>query len=711
MTCLNMYLNLRLPPKIPVLHQSESADCGIACIAMILGYYGHQIKTSEIKRNIPSSFARGMSVHELTQVASGYNLIPRPIRLCADELKNTATPIILHWNFDHYVIYERSNDSSVTIIDPAIGRRKLNWKDFSRSFTGVAIDFEVGDSFQTRRETKQLTLTSILSRRASSRHLILWSFFYTALFQAMAFGPPFLIQFIVDRSIGLVEANLLILACILLVTATLFQGIFSYLKMSMLNRLSVWIEYDIAQAFMQKIFSVCPTFFEGRFIGEIVSRSNSIQNIKLAIAEEAPRILLNILYVITCLVVLGFVDGGLLILLMVGSSLFASLMRTIGNRKAILENAYVATNFKERNIFIESIQQILSIRLSGYEIPLFTQWLNEFSQSLRARMKSLEMDRFRELVETLVLSFIRILALYILVDNVIKSQLTMGEFFSSFLLVGIHLEAVRSLCQSMNRFLSDSVHLQRLDDIMGEPVRRPIINKPADRPVLRGYLQVNNIGFRYGLNEPWLFRKLSFTARPGETIVITGKSGAGKSSLLKCLLGLYEADEGEIIYDDLALTRIGFETVTKNCAVVFQNQRVLNTSILDNVTVFETSPNMQRVEEVLRAVCLWDDIMRMQMKLDTNAALSLSGGQGQRVLIARALYSKPRILFFDEATNQLDSKTEISIMQYIKQQQMTKILIAHRKETIELGDQIISIEAPRAEVQNSGEAIHAISDS
>lgn len=680
--------------RLPVIHQTEMAECGLACLAMVSGYHGHSFDLVTLRRRFPVSL-KGATLKSLMDTADGLNLTPRALSLELDQLTEVKTPAILHWDMNHFVVLQKAGKRGITIHDPARGRQDLDWQTASRHFTGIALELMPTKDFEVKNEKLSMRLSDFWDRLTGFKRAMLQIFVLSFALQIFALGSPFYMQLVVDDAIVSHDQELLtvlalgfFLLMLIEVTTRAFR---SYVILVISNTLNI----QMANNLFRHLVRLPMAYFENRHMGDTVSRFGSLESVRdllttgfvEAIVDGVMSLILVALLFLYSPRLAAIVLITVLIFLVIRLALF----RPFRN---LNEEAIVAAASEQSN-FMETVRGMQSIKLFGKEVDRQTLWQNRYADVINTGIR---LGKFRIGFDTangVLFGIENIIVIYLGANLVLDNALTVGMLYAFVSYKRQFTEKANTLVDKVIEFKMIRLHLERIADIAKTPVENTLGSRGIHQQKelnLAGQLELQDITYRYSPNDPFLFQDLNLEIKPGEVIAIVGPSGCGKTTLLKIMLGLLQPDKGELCVDGQGLEKIGLRGYRSQIAAVMQNDQLMSGSIADNISFFDPEPDTSAIEQCARWACIDQDIHRMPMGFDSlvgDMGTTLSGGQKQRLLLARALYQKPRILFLDEATSHLDANTEQAVNTNLQKLGATRIMIAHREATINMADRIV----------------------
>ncbi|WP_262696430.1 peptidase domain-containing ABC transporter [Kordiimonas aquimaris] len=682
--------------KLPILHQSEAAECGLACLAMVAAYHGYKTDLSALRGRFQVSL-KGATLQNLMSVADQIGFAARPLRAELEALDTIQTPAILHWNMNHFVVLAKATKKHAIIHDPARGKLKLSLRDVSNHFTGVALELRPTPAFEPKEDVKPVKLTDFWGKISGLKRSMVQAFMLSAFLQVFALITPLYQQMVVDDAITKQDTDFLIVLAIGFGFMGVMNIAVTYLRSYVMLYFSSALNFQMTVNLFRHLMRLPVDFFERRHIGDITSRFGSLAPVGQLFTSGLVAVVLDGFMAIGTLamafiysakltfVVLGFMMVGFAI------ELVAFPVRKRKNEEILHLGA------KENSNFLETIRAVRAIKIFGQETARESVWQNLKVETLNANVSlskfNINLGNFTSLIGVGQ----SIIVMYMGAILVIDGSMTLGMLFAYQAYSGQFSSRISALIGQFMSFKMLKLHLSRLADIVHtEPEVKTDENGTGSQQAikLKGDIQLNNLCFRYGEQEPFVLKGVDLNIQAGEMIAITGASGGGKSTLLKVMLGLLKPQEGDIRIDGVPLSVMGPQAYRSNLGVVMQDDQLLSGSIADNISFFDPNLDHEKMELCARAAGIHKDIVKNPMGYNSligDMGTSLSGGQKQRIIIARALYRKPRILFLDEGTANLDEKTEQHITHVIERLPITRIIIAHRPALIEAADRVFAM--------------------
>lgn len=686
-------LDLRWQRRVPVIHQTETAECGLACLAMICGHFGKNIDLIYLRRKFNLS-ARGATLAGINGIAEQLGMATRALSLELDELRVLKTPCILHWDFSHFVVLVSVKRNRYVLHDPARGIRYISREEMSRYFTGVALEVWPGSEFQSETLQTRISLRSLINSIYGIKRTLAKIFCLSVVIEAINLLMPVGTQLVMDHAIPAGDRGLLTLISAALMFFILLKAATSTLRAWSSLVMSTLINVQWQSGLFDHLLRLPLAFFERRKLGDIQSRFDSLDTLRATFTTSVIGFIMDSIMVVGVFVMMLLYGGYLTWIVLCFTTIYIFIrLVTYGNYRQISEECLVR-EARAASYFMETLYGIATVKIQGMVGIRGAHWLNMKIDAINSGIKLTRMDLLFGGINTFVTACDQIVILWLGAGLVIDNQMTIGMFvaFSSFR--GQFSERVASLTSFLLQLRIMSLHNERIADIAlhEKEEKKPEIGIVAHMGPIS--LETNGLSYRYDSQSAPIFSALSLSVAPGESVAITGASGAGKTTLMKVLCGLFEPDSGRVLINGIDIRQIGINNYHRMIACVMQDDRLFSGSIRENICGFAEEMDEEWMVECARASHIHDVIMNMPMGYETligELGEGLSGGQKQRIFIARALYRKPGILFMDEATSALDSESEHFVNVAIKNMNITRVIIAHRETTLRTVDRVISI--------------------
>ncbi|MBS1164926.1 MAG: transporter [Proteobacteria bacterium] len=677
--------------KTPVIRQTTLAECGIACLAMVANYWGWRIDLGSLRSLSPPSI-KGTSLKAILKLASQIGLNGRAVRAPVTSIvRQMQLPAMLHLDGDHFVVLVRATSNKAVIHDPSSGRVTVSWDDLADRWKGVAVEFTPSGTFSARDERKRLSLSAIWSHVSGATPTLIQIFILSLLLQMASIAAPLYIQLAVDEAVTRADIDLMNVLFVGFTGLVVINSVAYFLRRILTLRIGQSLSLGLMANLFRHMLKLPSNFFEQRYLGDVTSRFRSTNAIQAFLTGPALEALVDTIAATISLTVL-FIYGSKFAFIVLGIVLLEGSLHfgTIQIRRMLTEDK-LATEAREETLFLETIRAIRSIKLFGREDERFDRWQSRLVDMTGANYRHNAADAAIRSAGDLIGSIGAALIVYITARAAIGGSFTIGMMMS-FISYQVYFgNAAKNAVDALVSWRTLTVHLDRLADLA-------LATAPDDehgqRPHFTGVIEISNVSFHYHPDEPPILTGLSLTVAAGQMVAITGRSGEGKTTLLKLLLGLERPTSGSVLYDGINLSQIARNHFVGNIATVMQDDILLSGTIAENISFFDAEPDQPRIEECARIACIHSEISQMPMgyaSLIGDMGNALSGGQRQRIMIARALYRKPKMLFMDEGTSHLDIQIERAINDNLSELNITRVVIAHRPDTLRIADKVFNM--------------------
>ncbi|MFA6409439.1 MAG: peptidase domain-containing ABC transporter [Gammaproteobacteria bacterium] len=683
--------------KLPIILQTEITECGHACLAMILKYYNLPIDLSALRRLFPTSL-KGITLGSIVQIAEHFQLETRALRLEPDDLLSLPTPSILHWDMDHFVVLREYNHRKKHFIlhNPACGEEKLTQQELSKHFTGIALEIEYHCAIDKKKQFKQgkLKCKDLIKNTPTIKYMAVKAILMAIMLQLFILIGPRFLQLSIDKVVSPNQINLLYVLTLGFAFLKILETGTAFIRSILLASLNNIINLNIGSHVFKHLIRLPMEYFSKRHLGDIVSRFNSVEIFRQVITDGLVEGGIDGLMAIATLILM--LNYNVKLTIIVCSAIFIYCLLRISKTKSFITSNEIMIRNQARynsNLF-ETIRGIQAIKIFSKENCRQSIWKNQYIDFLNSSFNVAKKQAIFSNSKRIIFGLELILVIMLATILVIEKQISIGMFYTFLFYRTIFNDAASKLIDKFGDFNMLSLHLDRLSDILlKEPEKIASQNKQTlNNTITNGSMELKNIYFRYNENENHVIKNASLKIEDGEFIAIAGPSGCGKTTLLKIMMGLQKPNHGDIIISGMNLKDINLANYRKQIASVMQEDSLFIGSIAENISFFDPNPIQDKIILCAKRAGILGDIMHMPMQFNSligDMGSALSGGQKQRLLLARALYAEPKILFLDEATSHLDLNKEKEINQAILQLKITRIIIAHRPETLATADRII----------------------
>lgn len=685
--------------KVPVILQSESSECGLASLAMVSSFHGLQTDLVSLRRQFGIS-SHGATLAHLIQIAGGMKLHTRALSLELEELGELRTPCVLHWDMNHFVVLVGRRGNRWIVHDPAFGKRVLGIQEMSQHFTGVALEVWPDSEFTPYEKKSRLNFTNLLANVGGIKGALLKIFCFSLLIEAVNLLLPVGTQLVMDHVIIAQDHDLLILICIGLFVFTLSRSFISMLRAWTSLVMSSLIDIQWKAGLFGHLMQLPLAYFEKRKLGDIQARFNSLHVVANTLTTGLVNGIIDGIMTIGLLAMM-FMYGGWLVWVVLGFTVAYLLLRFLTYqyyRQASEEQ--IVKDAKAGSHFMETLYGVGTLKALGLSPMRSQQWLNLNIDTSNATIRMTRMDMLFGGAGTFISTIDEIVILWLGASQVIDSHMTLGMFVALNAYRGQFSSRAGSLINLILQLRMLSLHSDRLADIVFEEGETYVQERKIAQQGEPAAIEVRDLMFQYdNLTRP-VIADLSLRVDAGENVAIVGPSGTGKSTLMKIMTGLLTPTRGEVLFNGMDINKVGLNNYRSCIACVLQEDKLFSGSISDNIACFDTHKDEAFILDCAKQANIHEEIMQMPMGYETllsELGGGMSGGQKQRLLIARALYRRPNILFMDEATSHLDLDNEAHINTAIRALNITRIIIAHRPSTIASADRVIEL-APAGSV-------------
>ncbi len=690
---MNATLALSGRRRTPLVLQTEAADCGLACLAMLAGHYGYNIDLASLRQKTSVSL-KGTTLAHLVKIAAQLDLSSRPVRLDMESIEKLRLPAVLHWDLNHFVVLSEIRRQTAVILDPNGGRRRLSLAEVSKHFTGVALELTPSERFTPKTERREAGLRQLVGHVPGLGRVLVQLLLLAGALEVFSIVSPFFMQIILDHAVVSGDRDLLSVLGVGLLLLTLIRVGVSALRSWVSLCLGTTLNLQMLTRLFAHLLRLPMSYFGRRHLGDVVSRFDSLNTIRRTMTTTFLEVVIDGLTAVATGVMM-FVYSSRLGLVVCGATVLYGLLRAAryGPLREASEDQIVCAA-KQQSNFLETIRGMQSVKLFNRQSQRGIVYQNLAVDTFNAGIRVERLRILFRVLSGLVSGAQNVAVIWLGAALVLDRGFSVGMLFAFLSYQSQFTSRMSSLIDNLIDFRMLELHRGRVSDIaLSEPEPEPADAGPPPQ-VTRFDIEVRELGVRYAESEPFVLRGLSLRVDEGESVAIVGPSGCGKTTLLRAMLGLLPATEGEILIGGVSQSRLGAAQYRGLIGAVMQDDKLFAGSIADNISFFDPEPDRERIEGCARLAAIHDDIQAMPMgyhSLIGDMGTLLSGGQKQRVLLARALYKQPRILLLDEATSHLDVAREKQVSAAVKQLKLTRVIVAHRPETIASADRVVSL--------------------
>lgn len=678
-------------PRVRLIRQTEVAECGLASLAMVASFHGLDVDLGTLRRRFQPSL-RGATLKSLIAIADQIGLTPRAVKLPLEDVSNLHMPAVLHWDMNHFVVIERTSGGRALVHNPDGSSRWYGFSELSNHFTGVALELRPADDFERGDLRERLRLRQLWRRMTGLKRALVQTLVLSLVMQAFVLASPYYMQVAIDTALPALDGDLLTVLALGFGLFTLINVSALLLRSFVFLSAGTSLSFGVASNLARKLFRLPIAWFEKRHVGDVLSRFQSIRPIQDALTQGAVAAILDGGLAILILIVMFFYSVALTMIALLAFGLYALVRAVSFSLQRAAQEAAIVAGAKEQSTMIESVRGIVTLRLFNRESQRHALWQTRLTDSVNAGIGVARIGIWQQTANSLIFGIETIVVIWLAIGYVIAGGFSVGMVFAYLAYKTQFLERAASLIDQAIAFRMLGLHLERLSDIALADQDRSFERPLTPPATLEGRLELKQVSFRYSPTDLLVLDKVDLAVEPGEHVAITGPSGGGKSTLVKIMLGLVEPESGEVLVDGLPLARFGHKNYHDQIAAVLQDDHLFAGSLADNIALFDEAPAMERIIAAAEAAAIHEDIERMPMGYETlvgDMGSTLSGGQKQRLILARALYRQPRLLVMDEATSHLDRANETAVSDAIAGLGITRIVIAHRAETVAAADRVL----------------------
>ncbi|HVK99533.1 MAG TPA: peptidase domain-containing ABC transporter [Dongiaceae bacterium] len=685
--------------SVPILQQTEAAECGLACLAMVAGYHGFDTDLPSLRRRCVVS-AQGMTLSQLMEFAARLDLSGRPLRVELDALNQLTLPAILHWDFNHFVVLVRVSANGLVLHDPAKGKIELSLAEASPHFTGVALELAPAPGFEPQVQRQRVRLRDLVGRLPGVRGAVLQVLLLALVLEVFALLLPWFSQLVLDDVVVAGDTDLLQLLVIGFGLLVFFRVSVEALRGWILMVLGNSLNLQLLSRLFRHMLQLPYGFFERRHLGDVVSRFESLNQIQRTLTGSLLEALIDGLMAICTAAMILIYSPMLALVVMVAALLYLILRLALFAPLRQATDDRIQRAARQQSNLLETVRGIQSLKLFNRAQQRRAQFQNLAVDQVNADVRLQKLHILYRLGNGLVFGLEHILVIGLGASLILQREFSVGMLVAFLAYKDQFSTRVINLIEKAIELRMLGLHAERVGDIAlaeaevdGPHVDEALSALPA------ASLHVSDLRFAYGDGQVPVLNNLSLEIKEGESVAIVGASGCGKTTLLKLLLGLLQPQSGSVQVGGVELKQLGLSRYRSMVGTVLQEDPLFAGSIADNICFFDPQPNWDRIQQCAQMACVHSDVQALPMGYNSligDMGGALSGGQKQRILLARALYKQPRFLFLDEATSHLDVAREKQVNEAIRQLKLTRIIIAHRPETIASADRVILLQQGRA---------------
>lgn len=677
---------------LPKVNRNES---WLACLVILAVFFKKDLNFVELRSKFNFDDDE-LQTNKIVDIANQLGLVSRLVKIKIEKIQNLSSfPCILKLKENHYVVVYKIKNNKLFINDPVSSKKSLSLEELKSNFTGQILEITSANNIKLRKQKIKLKLSDFWSDISGLKRILTQIVFLSLLIQIFIVSAPFFSQNVVDHVLPKGDKNLLFILACSFILLIIFEMTLTAIRNLSIMHLSTKLNIQMSSNLFSHLIQLPVNFFQKAHMGDTLSRFDSLENVKQLLTTGSVTVLVDSAVVITTLIMMSIYSIKLTLIILGIAAIYLIIRLIIYTKIQELTKHGLEAHGEVATSFIESIRAIQSVKVFQKESQRHSLWVNKYVMAMNYDIRIARWRVVEETTHGLIYGIENILVIYFISTQVMENTLSMGMFFAFMSYKIIFVTSANSLISKAMEFRLVTTHLDRLSSIVFTPKDDFFKNYFPDRksPAIEGHLKCDKISFKYENTEEYVIRDLSLDIKKGESVALIGPSGIGKTTLIKILMGLIQPTSGRVMVDGVNIMH--HSRYRASIAAVLQEDELIYGTIAENISFFDEDEDVNFVSTCARNACIYEDVIKMPQGFNTlvgDVGASLSGGQIQRILLARALYRKPFILFLDEATSNLDGKTEGLVNENVQSLKITRIIIAHRKDTIESVDRIIDLE-------------------
>ena len=679
--------------KVPMVMQMEAVECGAASLSMILAYYGKWLPLEQV-REACSVSRDGCSMKSILLAAKMYGLEPSAYKVSAEDMSGME-PAIIHWNFEHFVVFKGMRKGKAYLNDPGIGPVEIPMDEFRRSFTGVAMTFELTDRFQPSDHPTSI-FSYIRHNLSGANEAFLLTFIFTLLLAVVTLTLPLLTRVFFDEILSGRNAQWATIFFCLMAVLALFNFIVTLWQQRYSKRIAGQLALRGNINYLRHLLRLPINFFAMRYVGDLQQRQRLNESITHSLVEVLAPQAINVTLLVLYFILMLSYNYMLTMIGVVAALVNLAVLHYYAGKRLNMVRSTQQSMGKYYSTTVSCLENIESIKAAGAEEGFFQYWSGLWSRMFNKQREMHIQQSEMSLLPTLTSNLLTMAVLLVGAWYILQGDLSVGMLMAFQGFMTAFMAPVEKIVNAGQQLLEMRSQIERVDDVMRYPEDRHADGEHSEAGKLLGELELRDVTFGYNRTMPPLIEHFNLHLRPGESVAFVGSSGCGKSTLAKLISGLYKPWSGEILFDGRPIESISSDELTNSIAVVDQNIVLFDDTLSQNIRMWDQSIEDFAILMACSDAQVHSDIMSRPEGLATKVVRggkNFSGGQCQRFEIATALAREPMILIMDEATSALDPTTEDLVMRHIREMGITQIVVAHRLSTIRDCDQIIVMDA------------------
>jgi len=682
------WLNPGGAARLPMIRQSTASECALACIAMLASHFGAASDLSYLRRRHPLS-ARGASLASVAATCRELGLSTRAVRCGMAELRQLRLPCILHWRFNHFVVLKSLRRQALVLHDPARGVVVETQLAAAEAFTGVALEVSPTQRFKPRQVCRQLRLADLVAGGAAAGRTFAAGLFLALVCEALLLGAPLFLQIVIDEVLVKDDPALLLTLVVAftgLLSIQLAANVLRQLTFQYLGQAAV---FESAGRLVHHLLSRPLGFFRSRELRALQHRVQSLARIQEFLVRAVPQLILDLVFATLTTVLLLIYDVRLTLVVIAALALWSAWRLVILPRSLRLTSDIAQAEAALQTHFLESLRTMQTVKIANGEAHRESAWRNLMADACNLRLRAGNLQIVDGVVRQLTFQGLRILVIYQLALLGLAGGLSIGMISAFVTYLGMFTTRGGGIVDRLLEYKLLDVPLQRLADIVFAAGEAPV-DGAGDGDI--GDIELDSVSFRFGRHEPEILCNCSARIERGRLTAIAGPSGVGKSTLLQIIAGVEPAAHGSVRISGKPVEHWQGRALRAQMAVVLQGDVLLKGSIAENIALFDTQIDRRRIKQAAAEACIADEIDALPMAYETrigDLGSSLSRGQVQRLLLARAFYRRPALMLLDEVTSGLDRDLERAVVRSLGRQDATRIVVTHSDLMLQAADTVL----------------------
>lgn len=692
MPAKNPVLDFSFRPRLQLVRQEELAESGLACLVIVANFYGNKVDLTSARHQHGVSL-RGATLPHIVETSSKFGLGARIVNCEASQLASLRLPAILQWDSVAYVVLKEVRGNRVVVLDPSRGTTVFRLEEAGRHFSGIAIELRPTMAFTSSEKAPSLKFHQLIRFDGETRKALLLGLALSFVIQAFVLLGPYYLQLVLDEAIPRYDADLLLTIALGFTLLKLFEIGATILRGLTFQFITFVMAFDMKANVFRHLLQLPLHWFHRRSLGEVQQRYQSLRPIYEFATRGAIVVIVDGILSIGIAFAIIIYQPAVFGIVMLGISVYATVRLLLLKVSKGFSIDMMAADARESGQFLETLRGIQAVKMAAAEPSREAMLRDRMAQTIETGVRFGWTTIGFGAISQAIFGFSTIAAIYYSAQGAMAGTISVGVITAVIAYKTQFEQRAIALIEQYAAWRMLEANLERVADITSQQPEQSA--DARQRKGFSGGVTFSGVCFRYSPSDPEVLTSINFSIEPGEFVAITGLSGAGKSTLLKILSTLYSATSGHVLFDGIDVRSWEFRDLRSQIGVVMQDDTLLHGSLLENITMFEETPDFSRVEEVSKIACIHDEIHRTPMgyrSLVGDMGSALSGGQVQRVLLARALYRRPALLVMDEGTAHLDEATEARINASLSKLRITRVIASHRPATVALADRVVCVD-------------------